>query len=208
MIGCVTNVSPLPQHGHGRPGRFARPKRPSSRLNTFLRQRPGRHQPRRPSTMNVAVLRFYGDFTVNTEPIRAAVESHHRIVFTDVGLKPRNLVCCNVRWVRDNQIQGPRASVETMCRDESDSLRNPQPFGVLTRNGERRRTDVGRDPSRVRHSASNVEIKIPEPVPMSAIDSALLPSPYDPTMSSARSMTVSVSGRGSRTSGVMTNLRP
>ena len=37
-----------------------------------------------------------------------------------------------------------------MCRDEGRSLRNPQPLGVLTRNGQRRRTDVGRDASRVR----------------------------------------------------------
>ena len=74
------------------------------------------------------MLQFYdifGDLAIDPEPIRAPVEGNHGIVVTDVGLKRRYLVRCNIRWVRDDQIQGARAAFETTCRNESDALPTP-----------------------------------------------------------------------------------
>src|SRR4029078_2725773 len=44
------------------------------------------------------------------EAIRAPVEVNHGIIVTDVGLKRRYLVRCNIRWVLNDQIQGSHAT--------------------------------------------------------------------------------------------------
>src|SRR6185312_15807286 len=91
----------------------------------------------------VVIHSLFRYVAVDVQAIRSAIERQHRIVIANLWAQTRNLAAWNVRWVRNDQIEGFIASIETTCRNETCAACNAEPFRISLGDFERGRADVG-----------------------------------------------------------------
>ena len=131
-----------------------------------------------------------------------------RIEAADLRGQVGNVAGADVRRIADQDIEGAFDALQRIARQPLGATGDAEALRILAGDIESGLADVGADAGGVRQLARSVSSRQPVPVPTSRMRNGLACRPSRSTISSAASISVSLSGRGSSVAGEIAKLRP